>query len=74
MEKRGRILGSLYTYCTSAFSYFRIGVFILTPFGLKEISFCPLREFSSHKQDTPLFCIPVLVQEMEARFPARTLS
>jgi hypothetical protein len=65
--------GHLCQLCV-CFFLFQNWSFYLTLFGLKEISFCPLRGFESHKQDTPLFCICISVQEMKARFPARTQS
>ncbi|XP_052611585.1 STAM-binding protein-like isoform X3 [Peromyscus californicus insignis] len=36
--------------------YKQVGIFTLTPYGLKEISFCPQRGFHSHNQDSALFC------------------
>ncbi|GAB1291623.1 STAM-binding protein [Apodemus speciosus] len=36
--------------------YKQIGIFTLTPTGLKEISCCPRRGFHAHRQDTALFC------------------
>ncbi|XP_076399135.1 STAM-binding protein-like [Peromyscus maniculatus bairdii] len=50
----------------------RVAIFTLTPFGLKEISFCPQRRFHSHKQDSALFYVPIYVQEIKAMFPAMT--
>ncbi|GAB1291555.1 STAM-binding protein [Apodemus speciosus] len=36
--------------------YKQIGIFTLTPTGLKEISCCPRRGFHAHRQDTVIFC------------------
>lgn len=54
------------------FSHFRVGIFTLTSYGLKEISLCPQRGFHPHKQDSALFCVCICVQEIKAIFPART--